>query len=81
MFRMTDGKISRPFEVHGWAMLSNGWEYYFLDDKRGEDIRFALVVGDETEMGDVSMKEIEPYVEIRTDDLTDILPPPGWEWV
>jgi len=63
-------------------MLSNMWEYYILDTNgysNDSDIRFALVVGDYTEMGSVSMDEITPYIVSRTTDL-DIMPAPHWSW-
>ena len=68
--------MSKPVKVYGWAILSNGWEYYFLDDKKS-DIRFAYVCGIANEMGDVSMTELQPYIRSITfndSDLHDIAP-------
>lgn len=70
--------------IYGWAITLNGWEYYFTDSKQKGDIRTAIVCGFETEMGDISMTEIMPYVRaISYDgkDLNDISPAIGFEWV
>jgi len=60
-------------------ILSNHWEYYILEAADEDGIAFALVVGDYTEMGSVSMDEITPYIVSRTTDL-DIMPAPHWSW-
>jgi len=78
--------MKQPVKVYGWAILQNGWEYYFLDNKKG-DVRFAYVCGyanEMDEMGDVSMSKILPYVRsitFKEDDLANIAPVPGCEWV
>jgi hypothetical protein len=65
-------------------ILCNFWEYYILDTNgysNDSDIRFALVVGDYTEMGSVSMDEIAPYIISRTTNLDGVSPPYlGWTW-
>jgi hypothetical protein len=65
-------------------ILCNYWEYYILDANgysNDSDIRFALVVGDYTEMGSVSMDEIAPYIVSRTTNLDNVMPPYlGWTW-
>jgi len=38
-------------------------------------------MGFETEYGDVSMKEISPYIICRTRKLDELMPAPNWEWV
>jgi len=72
----------RKLKVYGWCILKNGWEYYFIDDKHYNDIRDALVMGFETEVGAVSVKEIQPYMlsYIHGKQLNDIQPPPQWVW-
>jgi len=57
------------------------WEYYITDEKFSDDIVAALVMGYETEIGDISKAEIRPYIITKTDDLDGVLPPPGWQWV
>lgn len=77
--RMDTGSI---VDVYGWATTKNWWEYYFLRDKndsRGN--RPAIVMGFETEVGDVHIDEIMPHVVCFTNDLADLQPPEGWEWV
>ena len=66
-------------------ILKNFWEYYIIEDKPGEgsgdpDIVFALVMGHETELGNVSLAELKPYIISRTADL-NIYPAEGYEWV
>ncbi len=68
--------------VHGWAMTRNMWEYFLLDSKPDTVGNiFALVMGDETEMGDVNLPELKPYVCSFTRDLDELSPAIGWEWV
>ena len=61
-------------------ILSNMWEYYILEAADEYGIAFALVVGDCTEMGSVSMDEIVPHIVSRTTYLGDIMPAPMWTW-
>ena len=75
--------MSKPVKVYGWAVTANGWEYYFLDNKKS-DYRFAYVCGFENEMGDVAMSEISPYIRSITFDDADlqrIAPAPDCVWV
>ena len=65
-------------------ILSNLWEYYIIADDSithtpDTDITFALVVGEHTELGNVSIDEITPYIVSRTTNL-DIMPAPNWRW-
>jgi hypothetical protein len=80
--RMVGG--STIHNVCGWAITSNGWEYYFTDSKQKGDIRTSIVCGFETEMGDVSLTELQPYIRsitFKNNDLLDIAPAIGYEWV
>jgi len=63
-------------------ILSNYWEYYILEAADEDGIAFALVVGDYTEMGSVSMDEIAPYIISRCPParLDEIMPAPNWSW-
>lgn len=64
-------------------ILKNLWEYYVTDDVPIEDepdIVQALVIGFETELGDVSLSEIKPYIISRTKDLSEVMPAPNWNW-
>jgi hypothetical protein len=62
-------------------ILRNGWEYYVTDEPIEDGIAFALVYGDDTELGCVSLDEIKPYIVSRTKDLADLMPAPSWKWV
>lgn len=81
MSRKVKNPYGEVFTVHQHLITRNFWEYYILDNYKTRDIRFALVMGLETEMGDVSMSEIAPYVITKTSSLADVMPPSGWEWV
>ena len=61
-------------------IIKNFWEYYVTDNKFTDDIVQCLVMGVETEIGDVSLEEIKPYIMTRTKDLDDVMPAPGWSW-
>jgi hypothetical protein len=82
MKQLTNGSVTLKIVEH--IILKNGWEYYVTDSAEGDcprpEINFCLVMGFETEMGDVDMDEIEPYVISKTKNLSDLMPPPGWEW-
>lgn len=67
-------------EVFRHLMLRNWWEFYLLDDKEESDIRSAIVLGHEIEAGDISMKEIRPFIMHSTTELQGIMPPQGYEW-
>ena len=75
--------MSKPVKVYGWAATQNGWEYYFLDNKKS-DILSAYVCGYENEMGDVSIAELQPYIRSITfndGDLQELAPAPDCVWV
>lgn len=74
---VADGEVKT---VYGFFITRNFWEYYLLDNDKTNDYRFALVHGYETEMGDVSMSEVKPYIVASSNDLADVMPPIGWRW-
>lgn len=61
-------------------ILCNYWEYYILEKADEDGIAFALVMGDYTELGSVSMDEIKPYIVSRTTDLAKLSPAEKWSW-
>ena len=68
--------------VHTHALTLNGWEYFLLQPKTDSVGNIlALVMGFETEMGDVNIKEIAGSLLSFTKNLTDVMPCEGWEWV
>ena len=68
--------------VHAWLMTRNMWEYFLLDPKPDTVGNvFSLVMGDETEMGDVNLPELRPFLCSFTRELDDLAPADGWEWV
>jgi len=65
-------------------ITKNLWEFYIIDDPenvRPEGYVTALVMGHETEIGDVYLPEIEPYIISRTTQLNEVFPARGWSWV
>ena len=78
MRKMTNG--TTVIEVIGHIITRNGWEYY-VTPKGDKWVRMCLVVGYETELGDVSFREIGPYIISKTAKLTNVLPAKGWRWV
>ena len=66
--------------VYRLIMTFNLWEYYILEDF-GNDLVKALVLGYETEIGDVSLEEITPFILTDTRDLTQVLPATGYRWI
>ena len=69
-------------EIVEHIILKNYWEYYILkdDEYSTEDIKAALVMGDATELGDVSLSEMEPYIKTRTSNLSELMPAAGYKW-
>lgn len=61
-------------------ILKNGWEYYVTNNKFNKDTVQCLVMGFETELGDVYLPEIKPYIVSRTRDLAGLAAADGWEW-
>ena len=79
---MVKGNLKLDVVEH--IILRNMWEYFVLADEAGDepdsDIKYALVMGFNDEIGTVSMSEIEPHVFSRTSDLDGILPASGYQW-
>jgi hypothetical protein len=73
-----DGQVLNV--VEHW-IAKNFWEYYVTDDVFNEDIVRALVMGFETEIGDVSRSELRPYLISKTKNMSDVMPASGWQWV
>ena len=81
MRKMVKGNLKLNVVEH--IILRNMWEYFILADKVGEgdsDIKYALVMGFNDEIGTVSLSEIKPHVISRTSCMDDILPAAGYEW-
>lgn len=75
-------KDNQALEISEIIITRNYWEYYVIGP-RTEDIFTALVLGDETEIGDVSYSEIRPYILTKTPDdwsTNDAFPATGWQW-
>mgnify|MGYP001571949968 CR=1 FL=1 len=79
MRQMTKGNTILNITQH--IILRNGWEYYVTDNKHDANIVQCLVMGLETELGDVDLTEIRPHMISRTKDLSEVFPCIGWTWV
>lgn len=67
--------------VHQHIITRGFWEYYICDkqtDSHGNV--FAIVMGHETEMGDVNIPEIKPHILSVCTDFEDLAPAEGWMW-
>ncbi len=82
MRKMVKGNFKLDVVEH--IILRNMWEYYVLADEAGDepdsDIKYALVMGFNDEIGTVSMSEIKPHIMTRTTDLSEIMPADGYKW-
>lgn len=76
---MIDSK-GNELEIVEHIMLRNMWEYYVTTDVYQDDIVLCLVMGFETELGDVPLNEIKPYIISRTKDLANVMPASGYSW-
>lgn len=81
--RKMKSKHGTVLNVVDWWMTINMWEYYISDqeDETNNDIVLAMVCGFEDEMGDISKAEVRPYVKMRTSNMNEIQPAPGWQWI
>ena len=66
--------------VHEHIIVRNFWEYFLLEKPTADGRALALVMGDVTEIGDVDLNELHPYVISRTKILRDLAPAAGWRW-
>jgi hypothetical protein len=81
MARKMTSSYGTTVNVVEHVMTTNMWEFFITDDNHNEDVVRAVVVGFETELGDVSLSEIKPHVISReTEDLAGLMPAPGWAW-
>ena len=82
MRKMTKGNLKLKVVEH--IILRNMWEYFVLADEAGDepdsDIKYALVMGFNDEIGTVSMSEIKPHIISRTTDMNELLPASGYHW-
>jgi hypothetical protein len=76
-----EGNVINSINVVEHIILRNFWEYYVTDNRYTKDIVRCLVMGYETELGDVSMGEIKPFIITKTKRLDDVMPASGWQWL
>jgi hypothetical protein len=81
--RMRNVENNTEINVIRHLILKNFWEVYITDEEtNSDDIKFALVMGYETELGDVSLEEYKGHIILSTDvnEETEIAPATGWTW-
>lgn len=78
---MKNKQTGTVINVVAHGITRNFWEYYITDNKFDENTIQCLVMGFETELGDVYMPEIKPYLISATKNLKQVAPAEGWEWV
>ena len=82
MRKMIKGNLKLDVVEH--IILRNMWEYFVLADEAGDepdsDIKYALVMRFNDEIGTVSMSEIKPHFISRTTDMNELLPASGYHW-
>lgn len=74
-------KDGGAFEVHEHIITKNMWEFYMLGEPNEDNVAFALVCGEEDELGFVSLDEIGPFIISRTKEMDGIMPAPGYSWM
>ena len=79
--RTMETEYGSKLNITQHIITANLWEYYVTNSDYTDDIVLCLVVGDEQELGDVSLAEIKPYIISNTTNLTDLLPAPNCKWL
>ena len=74
-------KDGGAYEVYEHIMTKNMWEFYILGPTNDDNVAFALVCGEEDELGFVSLDEIGPFIISRTKEMDGIMPAPGYSWL
>tara|TARA_R100000005_G_C4962187_1_gene178423 strand:+ start:558 stop:821 length:264 start_codon:yes stop_codon:yes gene_type:complete len=73
----------KQHEIHSWFLLANGWEYYITEPFDEQGYGFGYVMGDASEWGSVNILEMTGHIisEACEEQLDELAPPIGWEWV
>ena len=74
-------KDGGAYEVYEHIMTQNMWEFYILGPTNDDNVAFALVCGEEDELGFVSLDEIGPFIISRTKTMDGVMPAPGYSWL
>lgn len=81
MRKMKNKQTGTVINVVAHAITRNFWEYYVTDNRHDQNTVQCLVMGFETELGDVYLPEIKPHLISSTKDLKQVMAAEGWEWV
>ena len=63
------------------VILRNFYEYFITELPDANGIGMAYVVGDYDEYGTVAQYDIDKFGLTSTEELDEIAPAPGWDWV
>ena len=78
--KVMQGPNGEQLKVWKHFITRNFWEFYLEEPVDG--VSFGLVMGDDTELGYVSIDEIKPFVASQAEpDKTEFMPAPDWKWV
>ena len=78
---MRNREYDTEINVVRHIILKNMWEVYITDEETDTpERRFALVMGFETELGDVWLPEYKGHIITDTANMDEVMPAPGWEW-
>ena len=78
---MRNKEYDTEINVVRHIILKNMWEVYITDEETDTpERRFALVMGYETELGDVWLPEYKGHIVTDTANMGEVMPAPGWEW-
>lgn len=85
MRRLINTETKKPVEypVKALIITKNLWEHFIFDVPdipKNSDQQFAFVMGYENEFGYVSLSELRPHVISVTKDLSEVMPPDGYQW-
>jgi hypothetical protein len=82
MRQMRNKSTGSVLTVTEHIITKNFWEYYLTNEETDDPmVKFGFVMGFENELGYIYIPEISPYVLTRTNNLTEVMPATGYEWV
>ncbi len=82
MRQMRNKSTGSVLTVTEHIITKNFWEYYLTNEETDDPmVKFGFVMGFENELGYIYIPEISPYILTRTNNLTEVMPATGYEWI
>jgi hypothetical protein len=82
MRQMRNKSTGSVLTVTEHIITKNFWEYYLTNEETDDPmVKFGFVMGFENELGYIYIPEISPYIMTRTNNLTEVMPATGYEWI